>query len=219
MLSLVVFDLDGTLIDSREDLALAANQLLADLDRPPLPQADIAAMVGEGAAVLVRRVLSARALAPDMPDALERFLAFYDSCLLDHTRPYEGTAAMLEALRGRYRLAVLTNKPARPTRRILDGLGLTRSFDEVVGGDSPHGRKPEPAGLLHIIETLGASAATTLMVGDSSIDMETARRAGTYAALARFGFGYPSAAAAGLPPDVLLLDRPSDLPERLASFA
>jgi phosphoglycolate phosphatase len=211
----VVFDLDGTLIDSREDLALAANRLLADLHQPPLPLADIVAMVGDGAAVLVRRVLAARGLAPDTPDALPRFLAFYDACLLDHTVPYEGTLAMLEQLRRRCRLAVLTNKPAGPTARILDGLGLSPFFDLVVGGDSPLGRKPDPAGLLHIVRALGGEPETAVMVGDSSVDMETAVRAGTRLVLARFGFGYPTAAAAGLTPDVLLLDHPVDLPKML----
>jgi phosphoglycolate phosphatase len=187
---LIVFDLDGTLIDSRQDLADALNQLILELGGTPLPVEAIALMVGEGAPVLVRRALDMAALDADPLEALGRFLNIYEACQLVHTRPYAGTMEMLAALAGRYHLAVLTNKPSAATRQILDGLGLAPWFADVVGGDSPFQRKPDPAALLHLIAQAHATPATTMMVGDSAIDLETARRAKAKVCLARYGFGY-----------------------------
>jgi phosphoglycolate phosphatase len=189
-LALVVFDLDGTLIDSGTDLANATNALLEELGGARLPDAAVVDMVGEGAAVLVRRALIASGLDPDFPGALDRFLVHYEERLLDQTQPYAGVLEMLERIAMRTRLAVLTNKPAAATERILDGLGLTRFFKMVIGGDSPLGRKPTPAGLLHLAASAGTGPADTLMVGDSPIDLHTARQAGTRVCLARYGFGY-----------------------------
>src|SRR4029078_1658560 len=121
---LVVFDLDGTLIDSSVDLANAVNAMLAELGVTPLPDPDIVAMVGEGAAVLVRRALTASGLDPETPGALERFLAHYNAHLLDYTRPYPGMVKTLEELGKPVPRAVLTNKPVGASTRILDGLGL-----------------------------------------------------------------------------------------------
>jgi phosphoglycolate phosphatase len=210
--SAVVFDLDGTLIDSRADLATAANELLRELGGPPLSEAEVVRMVGEGAAVLVRRVLRAAGLKQAPPHALERFLEIYDGCLLDRTRPYDGTVEMLEAIRGRVPLGVLTNKPERATVRILDGLSLSRFFTVVVGGDSPHGRKPAPAGLHYVAAELGAPAAGTVMVGDSPIDLQTARNAGTAIVLTRFGFGF-TFPPEDLPPDAAVIDAPAGVIE------
>jgi phosphoglycolate phosphatase len=190
MIDLVVFDLDGTLVDSHKDLAKAANTLVRELGGAPITEEAVVRMVGEGAAVLVRRALTASGLEPDTPGALDRFLAIYDTCMLDDTRPYPGTVDVLEKLAGRHRLAVLTNKPTRATARVLGGLDLARFFDPVVGGDTSFGRKPDPRGLLHIIEVAAASPASTMLVGDSPVDRETARRAGARICLARFGFGY-----------------------------
>ena len=187
---LIVFDLDGTLIDSRRDLADSVNALLADLGATPLPLDAVVAMVGEGAALLVRRALTAASLDPDTPGALDRFLAHYDRRLLVHTRPYPGMIAALAALKAVSALAVLTNKPGRPTTVILESLGLAPFFDHVVGGDSPHGRKPDPAGLLHLVRLAGATEDSTVMVGDSPIDRDTARHAGTRVCLVRYGFGF-----------------------------
>jgi phosphoglycolate phosphatase len=189
-LALVVFDLDGTLVDSRTDLANATNALIEELGGAPLPETRVADMVGEGAAVLVRRALTASGLNPDTRGALERFLALYDTRLLDHTRPYDGMVDVLEALRRRFPLAVLTNKPARATDQVLEGLGLRRFFGPVIGGDTPAGRKPDPAGLLQIASASGVAPSATLLVGDSPIDQQTAQRAGAHICLARYGFGY-----------------------------
>jgi phosphoglycolate phosphatase len=191
-LRLIVFDLDGTLIDSRRDLADSANALIAERGGQQLPVETIASMVGEGAALLVRRLIKASGLDLDLREALPRFLELYDERLLVHTRLYDGTVAMLETLHGNSTLAVLTNKPQRPTEAILAGLGIAPMFKWVVGGDTAHGRKPDPAGLAHIIAAAGASAGETLMVGDSAIDLRTARAAGTRVCLVSYGFGFPT---------------------------
>ena len=163
---LFVFDLDGTLVDSRRDIAQAANAVLVECGYPPHSEAAVGGMVGEGAAVLIARVFAA-AQAPAPPDALERFLRAYGTCLLNHTRPYEGVVPLLDALQLRGTLAVLTNKPIGPTRAILDGLGLSAYFgSRVLGGDGPHPRKPgighHPHGLedsAPIVEFIEKSAA------------------------------------------------------------
>lgn len=190
MIDLVVFDLDGTLVDSRTDLARATNALVRELGGRPLAEDAVAGMVGEGAGVLVRRALDAAGLDPATPGALERFLALYDERLLDNTRPYPGMAETLAALASGRPLAVLTNKPAEATARILDALHLRGYFGAVVGGDSSHGRKPDPAALEHLAREAGAGIARTLMVGDSDIDLRTARAAGARICLCRYGFGY-----------------------------
>jgi phosphoglycolate phosphatase len=186
---LIAFDLDGTLIDSRRDLAESANALVAERGGAPLPEAAIGRMVGEGAAVLVRRALAAAGLE-DAPAALPRFLEIYDAHLLNHTRLYDGVADAVRLARRHARVVVLTNKPRGPSERVLAGLGIRELFDEVVGGDGPYGRKPDPAGLLALMRTAGASADRTLLVGDSWIDHETARRGGVRCCLVSFEHGF-----------------------------
>ena len=164
---LVAFDLDGTLVDSSGDLANSGNALLASYGASHLPSKAVVAMVGDGARELVRRLLTAGALDVPLDDALERFLALYDDRLLATTVPYDGMPALLDGLKSHARLAVLTNKPLAPSERILRGLGLREFFDDVIGGDSDFGRKPNPDGLLALMDRAAASAAETLMVGDS----------------------------------------------------
>jgi phosphoglycolate phosphatase len=209
---LVVFDLDGTLVDSRRDLADAANALIEERGGSPLPVEDVAGMVGEGAAVLVRRAVAAAGVAaPDLDSALSRFLDLYDERLLVHTRLYDGTSETLDALGGRLPLAVLTNKPQRHTDRLLDGLGIAGHFRWVIGGDTAHGRKPNPSGLNYLIRAADASPAATVMVGDSAIDLRTARAAGTPVCLVTYGFGFRGAVSELLGTE-MLADRPADLP-------
>jgi phosphoglycolate phosphatase len=210
MIQLVVFDLDGTLVDSSQDLAAATNALLTDLGATALPRDVVVSLVGEGAAVLVRRALERSGLDPDTPNALERFLAHYDARLLDTTRPYPGMIDTVHAVRARHRVAVLTNKPERPTLRILKGLGMEELFSDVIGGDSPHGRKPDPAGLLDLVARARVTPAETLLVGDSLVDLATARRAGTHICLARYGFGYRFDES-GFRGDELFIDGPEEL--------
>jgi len=190
MIRLVVFDLDGTLVDSSRDLADATNALLAELGGARLSLDVVVSMVGEGAAVLVKRALERGGLDPDMPGALVRFLELYDERLLNATRPYPGMIEALAGLGAKFRLAVLTNKPERPTLEILRGLEIRQFFSDVTGGDSAHGRKPNPAGLLDLAARAGVTAAETILVGDSPVDLETSRRAGTRICLTRYGFGY-----------------------------
>lgn len=215
MIDLAVFDLDGTLVDSRRDLADAANAMVAGLGGTPLGEDAIAAMVGEGARVLVSRVLAAAGLDPRTPSAFEQFLEHYDARLTAHTRPYPGIPEVLADLRSRLRLSVLTNKPMLATDRLLAMLGLAGFFDGVVGGDTSCGRKPDPAGLLHLINDAGTAADRTVLVGDSAIDLETARRAGTRIVLARYGFGYRFTGRE-FRGDEGFVDSPSELPGAIA---
>ena len=142
---LVVFDLDGTLIDSRLDLAESTNEMLESYGARALPVDTVAAMVGEGARLLVERALAASGLSPLEPDALDRFRAIYDRRLLIRTRPYDGIAAVVERASTRASLALLTNKPEPPTHRLLDAFGLARYFPRVIGGEAAFPRKPDPA--------------------------------------------------------------------------
>jgi phosphoglycolate phosphatase len=207
---LVVFDLDGTLIDSSVDLANAVNVLLSDLGVAPLPDPQIVSMVGEGAAVLVRRALAASGLDPQTPGALDRFLDHYNAHLLDYTRPYQGMTETLQDLSARMPLAVLTNKPAGASERILEGLGLRRYFREVIGGDTSFGRKPSPAGLMSLAQVEQLDPACLLLVGDSAIDLATARNCGTRVCLARYGFGFRFEPA-DFRGDEWFIDQPRDL--------
>ena len=175
---LLVFDLDGTLVDSSRDLADSANALLVSYGAAPLDEPSVIRMVGEGAAVLVARLMAARGVQADPAEALARFLALYDERLLAHTRPYDGIPEALDELRRWARLAVLTNKPGAATARILDGLGLRPRFEWVIGGDAAVGRKPDPAGLLWLVRQAGADASATVMIGDSMVDLRTAQNAG-----------------------------------------
>lgn len=185
----VVFDLDGTLVDSRRDLAAAVNSVRRERGLEPLPVARVVTFVGEGARKLVRRSLPESVDGPAFESAFERFLECYYHRCLDETRPYPGIESLLDALAGRYPLAVLTNKPERHTRKILAGLGLCRWLRFALGGDSLAVRKPDPGPLLETARRLGAEPPRVLMVGDSATDAETARRAGAPAVLVRWGFG------------------------------
>jgi phosphoglycolate phosphatase len=209
-IGLVVFDLDGTLVDSSADLADAVNALLEELGAASLPVPAIVGMVGEGAAVLVRRALAAASLDPDTPGALPRFLALYDTRLLVQTRPYEGTIDALMRIGEQLPMSVLTNKPGRATGLMLEGLGLRHHFRDVIGGDTHFGRKPDPAALLHLASAAGVPPAQTLMVGDSPIDLATARNARTRVCLVRYGFGFRFAPA-DFRGDELFVDSPAEL--------
>src|SRR5262245_20002865 len=146
-------------------------------------------MVGEGAAVLVRRALAAAGVT-DLRNALARFLEIYDTRLLNHTRVYDGMADVVRFARTLGRVVVLTNKPKAPSDAALQALGLRGLFGDVVGGAGPAGRHPPPDALDVVIHHAGATAQTTLLVGDSAIDHETAARAGVRCCLVSFCFGY-----------------------------
>ena len=186
---LIAFDLDGTIVDSRRDLADSANELITELGGTALSEEDIGRMVGEGAAVLIRRALKAAGVT-EVRHALARFLEIYDTRLLNHTRVYDGIVDVVRFARSIGHVAVLTNKPKAPSERILEGLGIRDLFEAVVGGDGPLPRKPDPAALQALMHDCGATPQTTLLVGDSAIDHETAIRAGVHCCLVSFGFGH-----------------------------
>jgi phosphoglycolate phosphatase len=182
VLKLLVFDLDGTLADTRRDLAASVNAALAAIGRGALPVDSVVGFVGDGARNLLLRSLAAAGderPAPAVLDAaLEAFLAHYrENCLIE-TRAYAGLEAALDRLSG-YRKAVLTNKPGEPAARILKGLGLAGHFRHVFGGDNPYGQKPEPGALRKLMELEGARPEETVMIGDGVQDLRAARRVGT----------------------------------------
>ena len=211
-----MFDLDGTLIDSRQDLADSANALIAERGGTPLPVDAVTAMVGEGAALLVRRALAAAGLPTNADTALPRFLELYDERLLANTRPYPGTIEALDTIAPGRTLAVLTNKPQHPTETILAGLDLDAYFKHVIGGDTAFGRKPDPAGLRQLMTIAGSSPGDTILVGDSAIDLRPARAARVRVCLVTYGFGFPMAAAE-LSGDEQLAGTPGELAALLGS--
>lgn len=204
---LIVFDLDGTLIDSRLDLTNSINAMLAEFGREPLPEEIIATYIGDGATMLVRRALGDPDDEPLVEDALEHFLAHYREHKLDHTYVYPGVFASLDALRhlpdGTPRkMAVLTNKPVRPSIEICSALGLSPYMFRIYGGNSFATKKPEPEGLNTLIREAGVAPSEALMVGDSSVDILTARRAGAWVIGCRFGLS--SHTVESIPSDCLV---------------
>ena len=190
----LIFDLDGTLVDSRADLAAATNSMLTGLDRPPLPVATVEKMIGLGARALIER-----ALGPGQQHLTERgydlFMDHYNAHLLDHTRPYPGIAALLDVVHRRgLHLSVLTNKPERPAKAVLSGLGLAPSFAAVVGGDTLPQRKPDPIGVHALQRMTGCRLNETLLIGDSAVDVQTGRAAGVATCGVEWGFGRPASA-------------------------
>ena len=186
---LVVFDLDGTLVDSARDLASGVNAMLARLrpGSPPVPLPAVQSFIGNGARTLVSRVLAHVGLETPIDEALPAFLAEYRLRLLETTRLYPGMRELLEGLQGQA-LAVLTNKPGDMSRTLLAGLGVAPLFFRVQGGGDAPGRKPDPAGLRGLMQEAQADAASTTLVGDSAIDVRTARAAGVEAVGVSWGF-------------------------------
>jgi phosphoglycolate phosphatase len=209
---LIVFDLDGTLVDSRQDIAESANAALVACGAQPLSEEALGRMVGDGAPRLIARAFAAAGVSRP-PDALDRFLTIYNGRLLSHTRPYSGIPELLDQLARRAALAVLTNKPLDATRRILAGLDLARHFpdDRVVGGDGPFPRKPDPAGLAHLMASAGVSPEATVLVGDSVVDWRTAGAATTRVVLARYGFGWEGFPIEKLEADAWVVDSPAEM--------
>jgi phosphoglycolate phosphatase len=188
--SLVVFDLDGTLIDSAPDLRRALNAMLAEYGAGELSLPEVKGMVGEGAAQLVSRALAARAVkVPDPQAALRRFLQIYAADPIAETQLYDGVVSALQTLSERgLRLAVCTNKPISPTQEILRRLDLGRHFMHVRGGDSQPFRKPDARMLSEIMSEAAVEPERCLMVGDSEIDAATAQAAGVAFALMTYGY-------------------------------
>ena len=202
-----IFDLDGTLIDSQRDLILSVNAMLREMGREELHEATISGYIGHGAPQLVRRALGGTAGEGDCERALEYFLWHYNEHKLDNTCAYPGVPEALERL-APYPMALLTNKPVRVSVRILEGLGPAKYFRAVYGGNSFQTKKPDPLGANTILRELAASPNEAMLIGDSEVDVQTARNAGTLAAAVNYGFGTHDRAA--YPADAYL-DRLTDL--------
>ena len=210
-MKLLIFDLDGTLIDSRLDLIHSVNAMLRHFHRPELPGDVVASYVGDGAPTLVRRALGDPTDEPFFKRALEFFLSYYREHKLDHTTVYDGIPQALEKIQsngGMRKMAVLSNKPVNPSRAIVDGLGLSRFFVRVYGGNSFETKKPDPLGIKTILKETGVAAGDAMMVGDSYIDVLTGRNAG----LATCGvtYGFAPHTLSETPPDVVV-ESPADL--------
>ncbi len=216
---LVIFDLDGTLIDSRLDLVRSVNAALRHIGRQELPDGVIASHVGDGAPILIQRCLGAGAGDQELVQrGLQFFLSYYREHKLDHTRVYRGVKAALRAIqRGSNgtprKMAVLSNKPVGPSRAIVEALGLGGFFTQVYGGNSFTTKKPDPQGARKVMEENGVQPQEAAMVGDSHVDVETGRNAGMWTVAVSYGFAPHTLQPT--PPDVLV-DSPHELAQVLA---
>jgi len=211
---LLVFDLDGTLVDSVPDLRAAVNEMLRERGSRQLSLSVVKRLVGDGAPALVARALAASGADPaGVSDALARFLEIYEANAVRLSRPYPDVRETLTALRRRgYRAAVCTNKPQRATMAVIEGLGFLPLFDGIAGGDRFSVKKPDPGHLLGLIGELGASVTATAMIGDNENDAAVAHAAGVPLVLMRYG--YARVALESLSADALL-DHFADLPAAL----
>jgi phosphoglycolate phosphatase len=207
----LIFDLDGTLIDSKLDLAHSVNAALEHMGRAPLAHEMVYRYVGNGAQMLVRRALGESATDAECEKGLAYFLAYYREHMLDNTVTYPGVREGLHQLKGKA-MAVLTNKPVRFSEEILKGLGLSQYFQFVYGGNSFERKKPDPMGVEIILRDLAAPPGDAMMVGDSDVDIRTARNAGIWACGVTYGLGTEGLRAH--PPDIML-DSLAELPAHL----
>jgi len=212
---LLIFDLDGTLIDSRLDLAHAVNATRAQAGLGPLPHEQVFSFVGNGAPVLIKRAMGPEASDEEVERALEFFLDYYRHHALDYTVLYPGVREALDRLHlARVKLAVLTNKPVRISRRIMEGLGVSSLFFQIYGGNSFEHKKPHRIGVDTLRSEAGARPEETWMVGDSYVDVQTARNAGV--ASCGVTWGFQPETFREFPPDVLV-DRLEDFADRFAT--
>jgi len=217
-IKLVIFDLDGTLIDSRLDLVHSVNAALRHIGRPELPDDVIASYVGDGAPILIQRALGGEAVDEALiRKGLEFFLSYYRAHKLDHTTVYPGIPETLAAIQNSAKssangttrkMAVLSNKPVNPSRAIIEALGLGQFFSQVYGGNSFASKKPDPEGALKLLEESGVRPEQAAIVGDSHVDVRTGRNAGLWTVGVNYGFAPHT--LADEPPDVLV-----DLPREV----
>ena len=230
-IKLVIFDLDGTLIDSRLDLVHSVNAALRHIGRPELPDDVIASYVGDGAPVLIQRALGGETVDDAIVrQGLQFFLSYYREHKLDHTTVYTGILEALSTIQVSHRkssngdhgrrsngiprkLAVLSNKPVVPSRAIVEALCMGPLFTQIYGGNSFATKKPDPEGARKLLEETGANPAETVIVGDSHVDVETGRNAGLWTVGVTYGFAPHSLRE--IPPDVLV-DTPDELAEVFA---
>lgn len=214
-MDLLIFDLDGTLIDSKLDLAHSVNAARGHFGLPALDLDLIGQYVGNGAPVLMRRALGQEASEETVREALDYFLSYYDDHKLDCTRAYPGIPEALDELhRDGVEMAVLTNKPVRISSRILYGLGLSKYFARIYGGNSFEQKKPDPIGVDTLLAELGVPRERAMMVGDSAVDIRTARNAGVKVCGVTYGF-QPETFESD-PPD-MMVDRPEKLARAVIS--
>ena len=216
-IKLLVFDLDGTLIDSKADLAKSINAMLRHYQRAELPLEVIGSYVGDGAPMLVRRALGDPQDEQFVQDALKFFMTYYREHKLDHTYVYEGVVEALQSIRAAHpdiKMAVLSNKPVIPSRGICEGLSLSEFFVQIYGGNSFETKKPDPEGALTLLDEAGVRPEESVMIGDSQNDVLTAQNAGMWSLGVTYGFSPESLAIH--PPDVLV-DTVSELVEALSS--
>ncbi|HVP43259.1 MAG TPA: HAD-IA family hydrolase [Terriglobales bacterium] len=211
-IKLLIFDLDGTLVDSRVDLTNAVNAMLRKFGRVELPMEVVESYVGDGAPMLIRRALGDPDSGDLMREALEYFILYYRQHKLDNTTLYEGVQQALEALRdgGGRKMAVLSNKPVNPSRGICEALGISPFFVQVYGGNSFPTKKPDPQGALALCSETGVRPEQAVIIGDSDIDVLTGQNAGIWTVGVNYGF--MPARLKLTPPDVLI-DSPSELPD------
>jgi phosphoglycolate phosphatase len=215
-IKLVIFDLDGTLIDSRLDLVHSVNAALRHIERPELPDDVIASYVGDGAPVLIQRALGGEAADEALVrKGLEFFLSYYREHKLDHTTVYAGIAEALAAIHQSTngtprKMAVLSNKPVVPSRVIVEALGLGRFFSQIYGGNSFASKKPDPEGARKLLEEYGVQPQHAVMIGDSHVDVSTGRNAGMVTIGVTYGFAPHT--LQNDPPDIVV-DHPSELAE------
>ncbi len=211
---LAVWDLDGTLVDSKLDLAHAVNAMLRHFNRPQLPLEIVASYVGDGAAMLIRRALGDPRDHELVQSALDYFLSYYREHKLDNTFPYAGIPEVLQSLTAQRNgnaplvMTVLSNKPVKPSRDIVQGLGLGKYFQQVYGGNSIETKKPDPLGARALMQEFHTRAEETVMIGDSHNDILTAENAGMWSIGVTYGFLPESLQKA--PPDVLV-DTPEEI--------
>jgi phosphoglycolate phosphatase len=216
-IELLIFDLDGTLIDSRQDLTNSVNAMLRHYKRPELPCDLISTYIGDGAPMLVRRALGDPDDQKFVDEALGFFLSYYREHKLDTTYVYEGIRESLESIRssrnGGVKMAILSNKPVNPSRAIVDALGLGEFFFQTYGGNSFPTKKPDPQGALELLKEAKVRPEHAVMVGDSANDVLTAQNSGMFSVGLMYGLS--PASLEKVPPDVLL-DRPDELGELFA---
>src|SRR6266850_1801906 len=203
----LIFDLDGTLIDSKLDLIHSVNAMLSEMKRPQLAAGTISGYIGHGAPQLVARAMGGTAKEEELKQALQFFLGYYEEHKMDNTSAYPSVPETLAQL-SHIPMAVLTNKPERISVRILKSLGLAKYFRVIYGGNSFDSKKPDPFGANKILREFGITADEALIVGDSEVDVQTARNAGTLAAAVNYGFGVHDRAAH---PADIYLDHFADL--------
>jgi len=216
-IKLLIFDLDGTLIDSRLDLVHSVNATLRHFGRPELPDEVIASYVGDGAPVLVRRALGDPKDEKFLKEALDYFLGYYRVHKLDHTHIYPGINESLAAIHGSNgfprKMAVLSNKPVHPSRAIVEALGMAKFFVHVYGGNSFPTKKPDPEGARSLLKETKTQPQEAVIIGDSSVDVLTGRNAGMWTCGVTYGFAPHTLCEA--PPDAVL-DHPHELADLFA---